>query len=131
MLNNRIRFAVSAFLTALLVTGCVSTGNVAMKEQNQQTVEQAIIKGKTNKQEVSDRFGSADSISFTDSGNEIWTYRHTRSKPMARNFIPYNFFSLGENIQTKELVILFDSKGIVSNYTFRETANQSKAGLAE
>lgn len=49
---------------------------------------------------------------------------------MARNFIPYNFFSLGE-IQTKELVILFDSKGIVSNYTFRETANQSKAGLAE
>ncbi|ADG60654.1 hypothetical protein [Moraxella catarrhalis] len=50
---------------------------------------------------------------------------------MARNFIPYNFFSLGETIQTKELVILFDSKGIVSNYTFRETANQSKAGLAE
>ena len=131
MLNNHIRFAVTALLAAFLVTGCVSTGNDAMKEQNQQTIEQTIIKGKTNKQEISSRFGSADSISFTDSGNEIWTYRHTRSKPMARNFIPYNFFSLGENIQTKELVILFDSKGIVSNYTFRETANQSKAGLAE
>ena len=131
MLNHHIRLTISALLTALLVTGCVSTGNVAMKEQNQQTIEQTIIKGKTNKQEISSRFGSADSISFTDSGNEIWTYRHTRSKPMARNFIPYNFFSLGENIQTKELVILFDSKGIVSNYTFRETANQSKAGLAE
>lgn len=131
MFNHHIRLTISALLTALLVTGCASAGNVAMKVQNQQTIGQTIIKGKTNKQEISGRFGSADSISFTDSGNEIWTYRHTRSKPMARNFIPYNFFSLGENIQTKELVILFDSKGVVSNYTFRETANQSKAGLAE
>lgn len=64
MLNHHIRLTISALLTALLVTGCVSTGNVAMKEQNQQTIEQTIIKGKTNKQEISSRFGSADSISF-------------------------------------------------------------------
>ncbi|OAV15977.1 hypothetical protein AO376_0312 [Moraxella catarrhalis] len=39
MLNHHIRLTISALLTALLVTGCVSTGNVAMKEQNQQTIE--------------------------------------------------------------------------------------------
>lgn len=76
-------------------------------------------------------FGSADSVSFTDGGNEVWTYRHSKSKPMARNFIPYNVFSQGANIQTKELVVLFDGQGVVTNYTFRETANQSKIGLVE
>ncbi|SIR95689.1 Beta-barrel assembly machine subunit BamE [Moraxella cuniculi DSM 21768] len=131
MLKNRTQYIVAAVLTALVLTGCASTGNIVMKEQNQQTIEQVITKGQTTKQDIAAHFGSADSISFTDSGKEIWTYRHSRSKPMARNFIPYNFFSFGENIQTKELVILFDSEGVVSNYTFRETANQSKAGLAE
>lgn len=131
MLKNRTQYIVAAVLTALVLTGCASTGNIVMKEQNQQTIEQVITKGQTTKQDIATHFGSADSISFTDSGKEIWTYRHSRSKPMARNFIPYNFFSFGENIQTKELVILFDSEGVVSNYTFRETANQSKAGLAE
>ncbi|MGK8266037.1 hypothetical protein [Moraxella nonliquefaciens] len=110
MLNNHIRFAATALLAAFLVTGCVSAGNVAMKEQNQQTIEQTIIKGKTNKQEIFGRFGSADGVSFTDSGNEIWTYRHTRSKPMARNFIPYNFFSLGKIYRPKNLSFYLTAK---------------------
>ncbi|MGP1607617.1 MAG: hypothetical protein ACTTGU_05670 [Moraxella sp.] len=102
-----------------------------MKEQTQQSIDSAIQKGKTTKQEVTQKFGSADAVSFTDSGNEVWTYRHSKSKPMARNFIPYNFFSLGDNTKTKELVILFDTKGVVTNYTFRETANQSKYGVMQ
>ena len=116
---------------ALLLTGCVTSGNVAMKEQTQQSIDSTIQKGKTTKQEVTQKFGSADAVSFTDSGNEVWTYRHSKSKPMARNFIPYNFFSLGDNTKTKELVILFDTKGVVTNYTFRETANQSKYGVMQ
>lgn len=122
---------VAALFCALLMTGCVTSGNVAMKEQTQQSIDSAIQKGKTTKQEVTQKFGSADAVSFTDSGNEVWTYRHSKSKPMARNFIPYNFFSLGDNTKTKELVILFDTKGVVTNYTFRETANQSKYGVMQ
>lgn len=128
---NYMRTMILSVGIALLSVGCVSVGNVAMKEQSQQTIEQNIIKGKTTKQNIMDAFGSADSVSFTDGGNEVWTYRHSKSTPMARNFIPYNFISQGSNIQTKELVILFDSKGVVSNYTFRQTANQSKVGLVE
>ena len=122
---------VTPLFCALLMTGCVTSGNVAMKEQTQQSIDSAIQKGKTTKQEVTQKFGSADAVSFTDSGNEVWTYRHSKSKPMARNFIPYNFFSLGDNTKTKELVILFDTKGVVTNYTFRETANQSKYGVMQ
>ena len=122
---------VAPLFCALLMTGCVTSGNVAMKEQTQQSIDSAIQKGKTTKQEVIQKFGSADAVSFTDSGNEVWTYRHSKSKPMARNFIPYNFFSLGDNTKTKELVILFDTKGVVTNYTFRETANQSKYGVMQ
>lgn len=122
---------VAPLFCALLMTSCVTSGNVAMKEQTQQSIDSAIQKGKTTKQEVTQKFGSADAVSFTDSGNEVWTYRHSKSKPMARNFIPYNFFSLGDNTKTKELVILFDTKGVVTNYTFRETANQSKYGVMQ
>lgn len=122
---------VAPLFCALLMTGCVTSGNVAMKEQTQQSIDSAIQKGKTTKQEVTQKFGSADAVSFTDSGNEVWTYRHSKSKPMARNFIPYNFFSLGDNTKTKELVILFDTKGVVTNYTFRGTANQSKYGVMQ
>lgn len=131
MVSISTRSLIVGALAAILLTGCVSTGNTVMKEQNQQSIESTIVKGVSTKQDVTSKFGSADSVSFTDSGNEVWTYRHSRSTPMARNFIPYNFFSLGENIKTKELVILLDKNGVVSNYTFRETANQSKSGIAE
>lgn len=131
MLNHTRNICAAALAATLLLAGCTSTGNVAMKGQSQQSIDSVVVKGKTTKQDITRAFGSADHVSFTDSGNEIWTYRHSKSQPMARNFIPYNIFSLGENIQTKELVILFDSKGVVSNYTFRETANQAKLGLAE
>lgn len=126
---NIIRNITPVILTTVLLVGCVSTGNVSMKEHTQDSIDTVIVKSKTTKQEVLAYFGAANSSSFTDSGNEIWTYRYDYSKPMARNFIPYNVFSMGENTQTKELVILFDDKGIVKNYTFRQTATQSKAGL--
>lgn len=128
---NYMRAIMLSVAITVLSVGCASVGNVAIKEQSQQTIENSITKGKTTKQDVINAFGSADSVSFTDGGNEVWTYRHSKSKPMARNFIPYNVFSQGANIQTKELVVLFDGQGVVTNYTFRETANQSKIGLVE
>lgn len=128
---KQISVAVAVVVT-LGVSGCVSTGNTVMKTQTTDTIANAIVNGKTTKQQVASVFGSADNVSFTDSGNEVWTYRHSKSKPMARNFIPYvGLFSSGANIQTKELVILFDKNGVVTNHTFRETANQSKAGILE
>lgn len=130
-LMKKLSIAVVAVAT-LAITGCMSTGNTVMKAQTAASIAQEIVNGKTTKQQVSEKFGSADSVSFTDSGNEVWTYRHSKSKPMARNFIPYvGLFSSGSNTQTKELVILFDKKGVVTNHTFRETANQSKAGILE
>ena len=131
MMKISIRSLAMATFVAVMATGCATSGNVAMKEKNQQSIDSVIVKGKTTKQDVSNKFGSADNVSFTDSGNEVWTYRHSRSKPMARNFIPWNVFSMGDNVKTKELVILFDAKGVVSNYTFRETDNQTKFGVAE
>ncbi|MDO4894935.1 MULTISPECIES: hypothetical protein [Moraxella] len=130
-MKTMTRSLAMAGLVAVLATGCATSGNVAIKDQTQQSIDSVIVKSKTTKQEVLNRFGAADSVSFTDSGNEIWTYRHSRSKPMARNFIPYNVFSLGDNVKTKELVILFNANGVVSNYTFRETDNQAKFGIAQ
>ncbi len=32
--------------------------------------------------------GDASTVSFTNSGNEIWTYRHARATTNAANFFP-------------------------------------------
>ena len=55
---------VAPLFCALLMTCCVTSGNVAMKEQTQQSIDSAIQKGKTTKQEVTQKFGSADAVSL-------------------------------------------------------------------
>jgi outer membrane protein assembly factor BamE (lipoprotein component of BamABCDE complex) len=116
---------------AILATGCASGGNERMRDQTQASVSQKIAEGKTGKEEVKEMLGDATSVSFTDSGNEIWTYKHARATPKAQNFIPIvNLFSRGADVKTKELVILFDKNGIVNRYSMRETDDEVKSGLA-
>lgn len=122
----------AAVAVIALLGGCATAGNEKMKDQTQASMAQQLTEGKTTKQEVQAALGNADSVSFTDSGNEIWTYRHSRATPHAQNFIPVvSLFSRGADVKTKEVVILFSKEGIVSKYTMRETENTVKAGLAQ
>lgn len=128
-MNYKLKLAISSGLV-LLATGCASVGNERMRDQTQASVSQKIAEGKTTRQEVRDALGEATTVSFTDSGNEIWTYKHARATPKAQNFIPVvNLFSRGADVKTKELVVLFDKQGIVTRYTMRETADELKHGL--
>ncbi len=123
---------IAAFFVAisLAVAGCASVGNEQIRSESQATVDQKLVKGKTTKAEVVAIFGSADETSFTDSGNEIWRYRHVVATAKAVNFIPFiNMFAAGADEQKKEIVILFDKNGVVSNYTFSATQGEVRQGI--
>lgn len=91
---------------AVAVGGCATVGNEKIATQSQTSIAQIIIEGKTTKHDVQSALGDATTVSFTDSGNEIWTYKHTRATPQGRNFIPIvNLFSRGADVTRAMLKI--------------------------
>jgi outer membrane protein assembly factor BamE (lipoprotein component of BamABCDE complex) len=114
-----------------LLAGCATSGNEKLKDHSQSSISQQITEGRTSKNEVTAALGQPTSVSFTDSGNEIWTYRHARATPQAQNLVPLvRLISSATNVKTKELVIMFDKNDVVSKYTMRETDQVVKSGLA-
>lgn len=113
-----------------LLAGCATSGNERLKDHTQSSISQQIAEGKTTKNEVTAALGQPTSISFTDAGNETWTYRHSRATPQALSFIPVvRLISSATDVKTKELVIMFDKNDVVSKYSMRETEAVVKSGL--
>lgn len=126
---NRINICIC--VACIFLASCATAGNERIKAENQTTIASKLTEGKTTKQEVEANLGSASSVSFTDSGNEIWTYKHARATPNATSFIPIvSIFTRGAEVKTKELIILFDKNGVVTKYTMRETVEEVKQGIA-
>ena len=115
----------------LLLVGCSTTGTQALKNETSATISGKIQEGKTTKGDVYAVLGQPTTMSFTDSGLEILTYDYVRYTPMARNFIPYNFFSLGQKGKKKQLVILLDKEGVVQKFEMHESDVETRAGLLE
>jgi outer membrane protein assembly factor BamE (lipoprotein component of BamABCDE complex) len=123
---------VAASLGVALIAGCASAGNERMKSQTQSSIASQMTEGTTTKTQVEANLGSPSTVSFTDSGNEIWTYKYAHATSHAINFVPVvNLFARGADVNTKELVILFSKDSVVTKYTMRESQNVVKAGIAE
>ncbi|MCQ9327614.1 hypothetical protein [Neisseria dentiae] len=117
-------------LSALLLGACASSGNATLKNIDLSEVKQYVVEGRTTKQQMQDKYGSADNVSFTDGGNEIWTYRYSEATSHASNYIPIvNIFSSGHDIKTKEMVVMFDKNNIVQRFTVRESNSTEKVGI--
>ena len=126
-----------SFISSILIAtfslglvGCASVGNESMRNENSQSIDSKITKGTTTKEQIRSTVGNADKTSFTDSGNEIWTYVLSKATSKAINFVPIvGLFTGGADVEKKELVILFDQNSIVKNYTFSETKTEVKRGI--
>jgi len=130
-MNVNTKF-IAALFCIVLVSGCASAGNQRLKDQTQSSVASQLTEGTTTKFQVEANLGSPNAVSFTDSGNEIWVYRYAHATSHAQNFIPVvNLFSRGEDVNVKELVILFNKDGVVTKYKMRETQSEVKAGIAQ
>jgi outer membrane protein assembly factor BamE (lipoprotein component of BamABCDE complex) len=121
----------AAGMVALLLAGCASSGNRALEQENQVTVQSKIQKGITTKQQVKAQFGDPMGVSFTDGGNEVWTYSLANVKLNGSTFIPfYGLFHNGSKAHVKQLVILFKND-IVEKYTMSESNTETKSGWAD
>lgn len=124
------------YITLLLIvvvttlSGCASSGNKNLEKQTEVTISQQITKGKTKKTDIKQLFGEPSSVSPTDSGNQMWTYRFERAVPHVSNFVPFvGIFSSGADVTSKELVIMFDRNDVISEYTMNEVTREVKAGI--
>jgi len=121
---------IAATLSLFLLVGCSSSGNVVLKGETSTSVAEKIKKGKTTQDEVRAIYGDPMTTKFTDSGNQIWYYEFVKGHAKATNFVPVvNMFASGAQGNKKELVVFFDSTGIVKNYSMSTSKVETNTGL--
>lgn len=129
MMRKSKTIATIAATAMIGLAGCMSTGNETLKDQNYQSMSQILSEGMTQVQ-VREAVGDPMSVSFTDSGNEIWTYEFIEGQMTAQSFIPIaSMFSSGMKGKKKQLVILFDESQTLQRFTMSDSDYQSKSGI--
>ena len=124
-----MRIFILAILAVFVLGACASAGNMAIKEENENSVSSRIVEGKSTKQEVVAAYGQPSSSTFTDGGNEIWTYSYAHAYATGASYIPIiGIFAGGTNIQSKTLVIMFDKANIVVRFSMRESQQEVVRG---
>jgi len=119
-----------AVFTVAILAGCASTGNETLRSETEASVQKKIVEGKTTKGDVKGMFGSPLKTSFTDAGQEIWTYEFSKVSDDAVSYIPIvNLFGASASGTKKELVVMFDKVGVVQRYAMSESAVKQKTGL--
>ena len=123
------KILISSMIAATLVAGCASTGNKVLKNETQATVGEKLTPGML-KADVQNIFGEPLDISYTDSGNEIWKYKFTKTKMKAKSFIPYyGILDNGSKGDAKTLVIFFDDDGKLVKHTMSTSKVDNDSGL--
>ncbi|MFT8885829.1 hypothetical protein [Acetobacter papayae] len=124
------KFAKAGCLAVLLaVSACASSGNVSIKNETSESVDQKIHDGVTTQAQVKAIYGDPLGTSFTDSGHEIWKYEFVKTKENGTNFIPYyGAFVQGQHGKAKTLNIIFKD-GVVWHHTLSDSDVQTRAGL--
>ena len=78
-----MRIAAIAVLSgAMALSGCLATPAYQLKDVTYQDVESALIKGRTTKAQVQEKFGRPTSKSNFN-GQEMWTYNLTQIDPLS------------------------------------------------
>ena len=112
-----VAVCVTAILFASLA-GCSGQGNQQIDKLTPAQVSQMIIRGQTTEAEVKAELGDPLKVTFTDSGNQQWEYDYTKLHLTATDFMPViNLLETNVRGTKKTLVILFDRRGVVRNYS--------------
>lgn len=130
MKKNATTAAALAVLTLTALTGCMSTGNESLRKESETSVQDKIVEGKTTKDDVRKIFGSPLTTSFTDGGLEIWNFELAKMSADAVSYVPIvNLFGGTASGTKKQLVFLFDDKGVVKKFSMSESPVKVKTGL--
>ncbi|EAM7986459.1 hypothetical protein GCR96_02220 [Salmonella enterica] len=119
------------FISALLISGCSTSGNQHLKNETSQSLQSKIIKNKTTKSEIITALGEPETKTTLDSGNEEWTYSMDNNQFDATTFIPVvGLLTGGSQTQAKTLEIEFKGEN-VSKWSFSENKSRMNTGLIQ
>jgi hypothetical protein len=113
-----------------LLAACASSGNDSIADATNDTVSANLVKGRTTQADVRKLYGDPLKTSFKSNGFESWEYEFTRMQSRPTNFIPYvNLVHSGADGEKKSLVIFFDKKKVVQDYTMSTSKVEVSQGL--
>ncbi|HAU3195283.1 TPA: hypothetical protein JDE59_001971 [Salmonella enterica subsp. diarizonae] len=121
----------SLFIAIFSISGCSTSGNQNLKNENAQSLQSKIIKNKTTKTELLTKLGEPDTRTTLDDGNEQWRYFMYNNQFNAVSFIPVvGLFTGGSQTQSKTLDIEFNGQ-TVSKWSFSSDNNNTKSGVLQ
>jgi outer membrane protein assembly factor BamE (lipoprotein component of BamABCDE complex) len=114
-------------LAALLLSGCISSGNEVLKSQDTATVQQNVVDGKTTRDQILSMYGTPNRTAIGSNNKEIWTYTWAHRRPQGQNYIPIvGAFVGGVDLQQKTLIVQFDDNHVVMKHLVSEYNNSVK-----
>jgi outer membrane protein assembly factor BamE (lipoprotein component of BamABCDE complex) len=128
-MQSRSNLVIPLILSCLL-SACASSGNDSIADATGESVAASLQKGKTTQAEVRKLYGDPIKTSFKSNGFESWEYEFTRMQSRPTNFIPYvNLVHSGADGEKKSLVIFFDKRKVVEDYTMSASKVEVSHGL--
>ncbi|WP_419770901.1 MAG: outer membrane protein assembly factor BamE domain-containing protein [Candidatus Marinarcus sp.] len=115
---------------ALNFTACTTTGTTKLENVSTADVKMKIVKGSSTMYDIVKLYGEPTSTRITDNNLDIWDYSFSSERESIPSYIPLvKSFSSGVKKVNKELVVYFNSQGIVDDYTFKSNHIESNTGL--
>jgi hypothetical protein len=128
-MHNRSNLIISLAMSCALVA-CASSGNDSIADATGESVAATLYKGRTTQAEVRKVSGDPVKTSFSSNGFESWEYEFIRMQSRPTNFIPYvNLVHSGADGERKSLVIFFDKRKVVQDYTMSASKVEVSRGL--
>lgn len=119
-------------LAVFTVAGCASFGNDSIRNETESSINSKIAENKTTKGEIKNMFGTPVEVDYTDSGLEIWRYKYVETSNEGLTFlitlISLSLVQFGD-VESRELTILFDEKGVVKKYSVPESTLKRRGGV--
>lgn len=110
----------------LMYSGCSNKNLIVPEQKSNLTVgmiKKELVKGKTSQNDVITLFGAPNIITTNAAGNEVWNYSKSSYQSGAENKNSgWSLLLLGSSKSSvlsnasMDLIIIFDSKGIVKDY---------------
>jgi len=108
-------WVMSSVFSALLFTGCnVERGSEDISLYTSQEVEEAIVDGKTTKEDIFKRFGATFAIILDEAGREQWKYHFRTASLQNQVFV------------TKQLIVVYDENDIVVKHVFYSNLEEAR-----
>lgn len=128
-MQSRSKLVIPLLLSCVLAA-CASSGNDSIADATGASVAARLHKGRTTQAEVRKLYGDPIKTSFSSNGYESWEYEFTRLQSRPTNFIPYvNLVHSGADGEKKSLVIFFDKRKVVRDFTMSQSKVEISRGL--